>query len=259
MLYGADPIRDHPDPALAVAALERAEFVVALDLFATDSAAEADVVLPVEAFSETEGTATNLEGRVQKVNRLLPGPGQTRQAWSVLDELARRMGAQLGATTSEALMKEIATVAPAYRGLSWDVLDWGEGREGVVVPTADGAQPLQYVPVDTGLRTSTGRFGLHSGPVLYDDGVRVRMSPSLAKLAPQPFVALHPGDAVSLAVSEGRLVRVGSPSGTIDVPVRIDATLAEGSAYIPANLLDTALLGSPATVTIEAVLDGGDA
>ncbi len=259
VLYGADPIRDHPDPALAVAALERAEFVVALDLFATDSAAEADVVLPVEAFSETEGTATNLEGRVQKVNRLLPGPGQTRQAWSVLDELARRMGAQLGATTSEALMKEIATVAPAYRGLSWDVLDWGEGREGVVVPTADGAQPLQYVPVDTGLRTSTGRFGLHSGPVLYDDGVRVRMSPSLAKLAPQPFVALHPGDAVSLAVSEGRLVRVGSPSGTIDVPVRIDATLAEGSAYIPANLLDTALLGSPATVTIEAVLDGGDA
>ena len=258
VLYGADPLRDHPDPELAAAALDRAELIVALDLFESDSVARADVVFPVEAFSETEGTATNIEGRVQKVNRLLPGPGQTRQAWSVLDELARRMGAQLGATTSEALMKEIVTVAPAYRGLSWDLLDWGEGREGVVVPSADGVQPLVYVPVDTGLRATGGRFALHSGPVLYDDGVRVRMSPSLARLAPEPFVALHPRDAAALAVTEGHVVRVVAPGGEAALPVRIDPSLAEGAAYVPANLAGTAALGSPATVSIEASLDGDD-
>jgi predicted molibdopterin-dependent oxidoreductase YjgC len=215
-------------------------------------------VLPVEAFSETEGTATNLEGRVQKVNRLLPGPGQTRQAWSVLDELARRMGAQLGATTSEALMKEIVTIAPAYRGLSWDLLDWGEGREGVVVPAKEGTQPLVYVPVDTGLRSTAGRFALHSGSVLYDDGVRVRMSPSLAKLAPDPFVSLHPRDAAALAVTEGDVVRVVASSGEAELPVHIDTSLAEGAVYVPANLAGTAVLGSPATVAIEAVLAGED-
>jgi len=258
VMYGADPVRDHPDPALATAALERAEFVVALDLFLTDSSRLADVVLPVEAFSETEGTATNLEGRVQKVNRLLPGPGQTRQAWSVLDELAGRMGSNLGATSAETVMKEIATVAPAYAGISWDMLDWGEGRQGVVIPGVEATQPLQYVPVDTGLRSGGGRFALHSGTVMYDDGVRLRMSPSLAKLAQTPFVALHPGDAAALAIVDGGAARVGSASGEIEVPVRLDPTLAEGTAYVPANLAATAPLGSPATVSVARVTDGGD-
>ncbi|NNF65565.1 MAG: NADH-quinone oxidoreductase subunit NuoG, partial [Acidimicrobiia bacterium] len=78
VLLGSDPVRDHPDPVLARSALENAEFVVALDVFLNDSSARADVVLPVEGFAESEGTVTNLEGRVQKVNRLIPGPGQSR-------------------------------------------------------------------------------------------------------------------------------------------------------------------------------------
>jgi NADH-quinone oxidoreductase subunit G len=258
ILYGADPLRDHPDPGLVAEAFERAEFILALDLFVTDSSGRADVLLPVEAFAETEGTTTNIEGRLQKVNRLLPGPGQTRQTWSVLDELARRMGAELGASTSEALMKEIVTIAPAYRGLSWDLLDWGDGREGVVLPGPEAEQPLEYIPVDTGLRPHAGRFALHSGAVMYDDGVRVRMSPSLARLAPEPFVALHPRDAAALAATPGDVVRVTSSSGEVSLTVRIDPTLAEGAAYVPANLAGTAALGSPATVGIEAILGGAD-
>ena len=94
-MLGSDPVRDHPDPGLAADALARAGFIVALDIFASDSVAYADVVLPVEGFGEAEGTVTNLEGRVQKVNRIVPGPGQSRAAWSVLDDLSRRMGVSL--------------------------------------------------------------------------------------------------------------------------------------------------------------------
>jgi NADH-quinone oxidoreductase subunit G len=258
VLYGADPVRDHPDPTLARQALKSAEFVVSLDLFLSDSAAMADVVLPVEGFAETEGTATNLEGRVQKVNQLLPGPGQTRQAWTVLDELARRMGAQLGAQTVESLAKEIATVAPAYGGVTWDRLDWGDGRSGMRLPTEAGSQPLQYAPLDTGLLAGGERLALHYARVLFDDGVRNRMAPSLARLQPEPFVALHPRDAGAFAVSAGDVVRVVTEHGAVELPVRIDPTLAEGAAYVPANLAATAVLGAAPSVTIEpSAGDGG--
>ncbi len=257
ILYGADPVRDHPDPQLASSALNAAEFVLSFDLFLTDSSSKADIVLPVEGFGETEGTATNLEGRVQKMNQLLPGPGQTRQAWSVLDDLANRMGAQLGANSAEALMKEIAMLAPAYRGLSWDLLDWGAGREGVVVPGPDGSQPLQYVPVDAGVPSRSGRLALHSARVLYDDGVRVRMAPSMARLRPAGFVALHTRDAAALAVTAGETVRVRGGDTMVELPVRIDPSLAVGVAYVPANLAETSTLGSPPAVTIEPVRGDG--
>ncbi len=253
VMLGTDPLRDHPLPALATAALANAHFVVALDIFLSDSAAAADVVLPVEGFAEAEGTVTNLEGRVQKVNRVIPGPGQSRAAWSVLDDLSRRMGGQLGASSAEALMKEIASVAPAYRGVSWDLLDWGAGREGVVVPGPDGVQPLEYVPVDPGLRSGTGRLALHLGRVLYDDGVITRMSPSLAGLAPEARVWLHPRDAGALAVTEGASVRVIGDNGSATLTVGFDTSLAPGTVYVPANLAETAALGMSPIVEIEEV------
>jgi NADH-quinone oxidoreductase subunit G len=253
LLLGCDPLQDFVRPALAAEAMDAARFVVSLDLFLNDSASRADVVLPVEGFAEAEGTVTNLEGRVQKVNRKLAGPGRSRAAWSVLDDLAGRMGGTLGATSAEALMKEIATVAPAYAGVSWDLLDWGEGREGVVVPTADGTQPLQYVPVDAGLHPAGHRLGLHLGRVLYDDGVRVRMSPSLAKLRPSAVAHLHPRDAGSLGLTAGVLVAVESTTGAAELAVTFDPDLTPGTVYVPANLAETAGLGDAVAVTVIGV------
>ncbi len=264
VLHGADPVRDHPAPDLAAAALEAAEFVVAFDIFLNDSSTLADVVLPVTGFAETEGTVTNLEGRVQKINRLLPGPGQSRPTWTVLDDLGRRMGGDLGFTSAEALAKEIASVAPVYAGVTWDVLDWGPGRQGVVVPVEGGETPLVYTPADRGLIAGGGRFGLHLGRSLYDDGVRLRMAPSVGRLARAPYVAIHPRDAGLLAISEGQTVRIDRDdehTGSIEVPARLDASLAEGTVVVPANLVATAALGAPASVTVHAAnggsVDGG--
>ena len=258
LLHGADPMRDHPDPKLAAAAFDTARLVVSFDQFVSDSSHLADVVFPVEGFAESEGTVTNLEGRVQKVNRLLNGPGQTRPSAAALDDLASAMGVDLGAGSTEAIGKELATVAPAYRGISWDLLDWGDGRRGVVVPTADGEQRLRHTPVDPGLIAGGERFALHLGRVLYDDGVRTRMSPALAGLRPEPFVALTSRDASSLACGPGDQVRVEGAYGSVVLPVVIDQTLAEGTVYVPANLEGTAGLGAPASVRITPARGEGD-
>jgi predicted molibdopterin-dependent oxidoreductase YjgC len=257
LLHGADPVRDHPDPGRARSALEAARFVVAFDQFLTDSSVHADVVFPVEGFAESEGTVTNLEGRVQKVNRLLTGPGQTRSTVGVLDDLAAALGVELAASSPEAVAKEMVTVAPAYRGVTWDLLDWGTGRQGIVVPTAEGEQRFRHTPVDHGLIAGGERFALHLGRVLYDGGVRTRLAPPLAALTPGPFVAMSPRDAAALACAPGDPVRVEGDLGAITVPLAIDATLAEGAVYVPANLDGTADLGAPASVRITPAPGGG--
>ncbi len=250
ILLGTDPVRDHIEPELATGAISGAEFVVAIDHFINDSVELADVVLPAEGFAEVEGTVTNLEGRVQKVNRLVPGPGQTRPAWSIFDDLARRMGGELGATSAAAIAKEITKVAPAYHGVTWDALDWGDGREGLLLPLAEGVQHLEYIPVDGNLEPVDARFGLHLGRVLYDDGVRVRMSPSLAALVPEANLYLNAAEIEALGAEPGDLMVVEGDDGRVELPVAVDNSLGRGSAYVPANLAATTALGSSVAVSI---------
>ena len=254
ILFGADPVRDHIDPAASVRAIEAASFVVAFDMFLSDSSALADVVLPVAGFGEVEGTVTNIEGRVQKVNRIIPPVGKARPAWAILDDLAVQMGADLLATSAATLAKEIAAVAPAYGGVTWDALEWGAGREGIVVPTADGSQPLVYEPTNVPVPIAAERFGLHLGRVLFDDGVSVRHAPALAAVTADAAAYLSPRDASMLAVEDGDRVKVRG-FGSVELPVRIDVSLVPGTVYVPFNLAATATLGAAASVGLDAVRD----
>ena len=161
------------------------------------------------------------------------------------------MGGELGASSASNLAKEIAAVAPAYGGVSWDLLDWGEGRDGVVVPMADGEQPLQYVPVDPELRSGTSGTALHLARVLYDDGVAVTMSPSLAGIVPEAVVYLHPRDAGAMAIKAGDVVLITGDGPSVELPVVLDPSLATGTVYIPVNLEATAGFWSTTGVAIE--------
>jgi NADH-quinone oxidoreductase subunit G len=251
LLLGADPVQDAPDATLAAAGLERASVVIAIDLFRTASVEQADIVLPALGFAEVEGTVTNLEGRVQKVNRLLPGPGQARAAVEILEDLARRLGGSIGAMSSEAVAKEIAAVAPAYTGVTWDALDWGDGRDGVVVPGPEGSQPLGFVPVGRDLPAPSSELTLHLARTLYDHGTAVRQGPSLAKLAPEPAVHLHPDDARRYGVGTDSPVRISGSAGEAELTVRLDDSLAPGTVYLPFNL--GVSIGTGLEVTLEAV------
>lgn len=246
VLLGSDPAADFPDPGRAAAALGRADLVVAIDLFLTESSRRAHVVFPALGFAEVEGTVTNIEGRVQKVNRLVPGPGQARPANEILEDLAGHLGHSIGADSAEALCAEIAAVAPAYAGVDWAALDRGAGREGLLLPT-----PVPYgLPLEAP-DEKTGDLVLHLARVLYDRGTVVQHGPSLARLAPAPALRLHPADAARLGVAEGGRVRLAGSGGEAELPATLDPSLAPGTVYLPANL--GVAVGDGLRVSVEAV------
>ncbi len=252
LLVGADPIRDVPDPRQALLALDSAEYVVSIDLFLNDSNREADVVLPAAGFAEKDGTVTNLEGRVQKVNVIAPIPGQGRPEWAILDDLAERAGRPIGLATAESIAKEISEVAPAYAGITWDHLDW-EARDGAVVPLS-GSQPLSHIPVALkGDSAPTAPLLLHVGRTLYDDGVMIRHSPSLRTLAPGAVVHLNPDDAKRAGAQDGHPVKVVTSHGEGEFSAVIDEGTPEGVVYVPFNQPGGAPLGTDAVVRVTAV------
>jgi NADH-quinone oxidoreductase subunit G len=252
VLLGADPAADHPWGERAREAVEAAEVVVSLDLFVTASNRGAAVILPVDGFSEVEGTVTNLEGRVQKVNRLVPGVGAGRPAVEVIEDLAARLGGSVGGSAA-AVAEEIRSLVPGYGDVSWDALAWGPGRDGIVVgePPASGLQPpAGGEPPASGLSAAGEGMRLHLARVLYDRGTMVTAGPSLAKLARSAAAHLHPDDAARLGVAEGGTVVVGGDGGSAELPVALDPSLDPGVVYVPFNT--GAVLGSSVAVTVES-------
>ena len=251
LLMGADPVRDLAG-ADGGALVDGAGFVIALDLFLTDSSRRADVVLPAAAFAEKEGAVTNLEGRVQKVNRLISAPGQAQADWSVLDDLASRLGRPLSLESPQAISEEIAEKAPAYRGITWSYLE--EAREGAVVPLAEADQPLRYQPrpAPPPSPSPNGDLpALHLARTLYDDGTAMRHSPSLHPLAPGTACHIRPEHAAALGAEEGSRVAVRAGETTLEAPVRLDDSLAAGTVYLPFNQPDAPPLGAAAGAAAE--------
>jgi NADH-quinone oxidoreductase subunit G len=250
IMVGADPTRDAPT-ARASEAIEKAEFVVAIDTFVNDSVAKADVVFPALGFTEQEGTVTNLEGRVQKVTRVVPGPGQARPDWSILEDLAGRMGSTIGATSAAVLFKEIAEVAPAYRGMTWSQLEFGV--DGVVAPGPEGEQPVQYVAIDPGLKARKAPLALHWARVLYDDGVHTRFGPSLEQMAGSPTAYVHPDDGARLGIREGHEADLESGGASARMQIAFDPSLSPGTVYVPFNQAAGLNLSADLEVKVEVV------
>jgi predicted molibdopterin-dependent oxidoreductase YjgC len=247
ILMGSDPVVDVPDGPGAREALAAADFVVSIDLFHNASNATADVILPADGFAEKDGTVTNIEGRVQKVHAVTTGHGQSRPDWSILDDLSSRMGIPMGFASAEAIAKEIAEVAPAYRGVTWDLLDWDE-RDGVVVPYGDAVQPLAYLPADTPGEIVKGDLVLHSARTMYDDGVLMRNGLSLHSLAPGAALHVHPDDASRLGLNGEASITAGEVSAVL--PVIHDPSLARGTVYVPFNQPGGPVLGPDLVVEV---------
>jgi len=249
VLVGADPVRDCPDPLLANNALDAAEFVVAFDSFVTDSSMHADLILPAAMWSEVEGTVTNLEGRVQAVHAANPPKGRARSLIGALSDVATAMGADINAHDVAIVSKEIASVVPAYLGVSRDFLVFEGDPDGVVVPTGDGRQPLGYIATDVSVPLVTDRFTLHFPRSMYDDGVTTRHAPSIAGLVRQAVLRINPRDASMLAVEDGSTVEL---AGSILMPAMLDPQVAVGSVVVPFNVPATKGLPASASVTVRA-------
>lgn len=252
LLSGADPVTDLGQAGLVTEALAATEYLVAVDIFVNDSNRHADVILPATAFAEKEGTVTNIEGRVQKVNAITPGPGQSRTEWSILSDLADHVARPLGFASAETIAKEISMVAPAYEDVTWETLEW-DHRDGLVVPR-NGPQAVNHIPVAVkGQRAPRAALTLHVARTMYDDGVRLQHCPSLHPLGVGARAYLSVEDSKRLGARDGSAVKVVTKHGEGEFTALIDEGTPEGVVFVPFNQVGAAQLGTDPVVRVTAL------
>lgn len=226
-LVGSDPAADFPDATLGARAIDEAPFVVAHDLFLTESARRADVVLPAAAFPERAGTLTSWEGRRQELSAALEPAGLARPDWEILAMIARGMGAARFPASLNEIRREIA------------MLDRASGAvRPVEVPAAPMRRLDEHFP-----------FALVTYPLLLDHGTLQAGAADLAATAEPAFVEIHPEDAAAPGIAGGQVVRVSSQCGEVEAPARLSDRIARRSVFMPAN---------QAGVRASALIDAGE-
>ncbi len=267
-VMGANPALD---PA-AAQVLSRLDFLVVQDLFLTETAQLAEVVLPAASFAEADGTYTNLERRVQRAPKGIRAAGESRADWEILAALGQRWQSGQGAQTEgaeaavasewkrkrktkpvrdgrqaaaakpwnysnlTAVSDEIGRVVPAYAGLRWEALGPGglQWSAAAAPRSARRVEPVQVEPVSS---APAGNYWLAAGPLLWDGGtITAHSHPQVLKLIPPPFVALNPADLATSKLSEGGQVRVTSPRGSVRLLLRADPSVQPGTAWLPLGL-----------------------
>jgi NADH-quinone oxidoreductase subunit G len=189
VLLGADPLVSFPDRALARAALEQVDRVVCVGAFAGDGIEHADVVLPPTLWGEQRGSTTNLEGRVQRLGRIVTPDGSTMEPWRIACELAARLGSDFDLESADEVQDEIARVAPAFAGV--DAAMIRRARDGVVLPLAEHRDEIVFGPGAPGA-------GMSWEPIPATPEVSDEV-PSAKAVDAAPPVALHGWDAAAPA------------------------------------------------------------
>jgi predicted molibdopterin-dependent oxidoreductase YjgC len=249
-VLGADPALAVADEKTVRAALDKVDFVVLQDSFLTDTAAYADVVLPAAVAAEDEGTFTNGERVVQRVRAAVPALGQSLPDWRIVQSVANSLGADWAYAAPVDVMREIADVAPAYKGVTYDKLD-DSGVAWPCVEVEGGGTPMLFTEefakgkggfaaAKAGGSAATGDAAfplvLVSGSVRghHGTGVRSRRAPGLTKLMAEACLEINPQDAGEAKVADGDKVRVtGQAGGVVEVTVRVTARVPEGVVFLP--------------------------
>ena len=257
-VIGENPARSEADGGRANHLLGNLDTLIVQDLFLTSTAEMADVVLPASAsFAEAEGTVTNSERRVQRVRRAVAPPAGARDDIAILAELSRRLGRDLGDPTPEQLWDELRALSPMHGGMSYARLEalggiqwpcpdeasagepflhgglWAEPVEGMLAPFHVVLQvaPVDRLDDDFPLRLTTGRR-LES----FNTGVQSGSYPS--PLRRRESLDISATDAARHGIVDGEIVKVSSRRGSVEAPVRIDATLRPGLVFMTFHFPD---------------------
>jgi formate dehydrogenase major subunit len=265
-IMGENPVLSDPDVAHAEEWFRGLEFLAVQDLFLTETARSADVVLPGAAYAEKDGTFVNTERRIQLGRRAVAPPGEARGDLEILRDLSARLGVPVAATTAAEVMDEIARVTPSWRGVSHGRLTGGGLQYPVPTadhpgtpflfadrfPTDDGRArfvPVAYAPAAE-LPDAAFPFVLNTGRqmVHWHTGTMTRRAPHLDAREPGPIVELHPDDAAALGVADGAEVLVASRRATVRLATRLSTRVARGQVFIPMHFREAAvnLLTNPA-------------
>jgi predicted molibdopterin-dependent oxidoreductase YjgC len=257
-VIGENPVQSEADQKRAKHLLSTREFMVVQDIFLTATAELADVVLPAAAsWAESEGTVTNSERRVQRVRKALEPPGEARDDLWIIDELARRMGADWGWRTAEDAWNELRALSPVHAGMSyrrleelgglqWPCYDeehpgelflhsrlWEDPLPGNRVPflAVDHDPPVDRLTDEFPIRLTTGRR-LDS----YNTGVQ--SGGYVSPLRRGESLDISPEDAAAYGLADGERVRVISRRGQLEAPIRIDESLRPGLTFMTLHFQD---------------------
>lgn len=255
-VVGENPMMSDPDLHHVAEGLKALDFLVVQDIFLTETARLADVVLPAACFAEKDGTFSNTERRVQRVRKAVSPPGQARADWEIVCQIADRMGYTMKYPNAEAIFDEMARVTPSYAGMNYDRLDagglhWpcpakdhpgtkylhkdkfvrGKGKFHAVEWIAPAEQPDAEYP-----------FLLTTGRVLfqYHTGTMTRRSEGLNSCAPECFVEVNRKDAEKLGVVNGEMLKVTSRRGAITAKAMVGDITEAGILFIPFHYSESA-------------------
>jgi formate dehydrogenase major subunit len=264
-MMGENPFLSDPNINKVRKALSKLDFLVVQDIFLTETAEFADVILPASTYLEKDGTYTNTDRRVQLGRKVLDTPGQARVDWEVVQDIANRIGLDWHYDSPREIFDEIVSVTPSYKNLNYDNL----GLTGKLYPNPDPARsdgtvvmftekfntndglahlvPAEWLPARE-LPDEEYPFVLNTGRMLehWHTGSMTRRSYALDAIEPRPIVFIHPDDAAGLGLADGDLAQVSSRRGTIELQTRFSYREARGNVFIPfhfreaaANLLTT--------------------
>jgi len=248
-VIGENPLVSDPDVNHAEKSLDNLDFLVVQDIFLTETAELADVVLPATCYAEKNGTFVNTERRVQRIRKAIEPPGESRDDWEIISEIATRMGYRMTYDSSRQIMEEIAAVTPSYAGISYDRIE----HEGIhwPGPTAehpgtpilhreqftrgkglfhaiDYIEPAEKIDDEYPLYLTTGRL-LYQ----YHTRTMTMRTSGLNDIAPEAFVEISPQDARKLDLEEGALVNIASRRGDIQARIKISRMAVAGTVFIP--------------------------
>src|SRR5882762_887435 len=266
-IMGENPAMSDPDLNHARGALAHLEHLVVQDIFLTETASYADVILPASAWPEKDGTVTNTNRQVQMGRAALPLPGEARQDLWIIQDLAQRIGCKWDYKHVGEVFTEMASTMPALDNISWDRVE----REHHVTYPVDGPDvPGRDVVFDQGFPRPGGfarlvaakytppdevpdadyPFILTTGRQLehWHTGAMTRRATVLDALEPSAVASLSPGEIARLGIAPGDMIRVATRRGTVELTARQDDGIPDGVVFIPFAFVEAAanLLTNPA-------------
>ncbi|PKP57343.1 formate dehydrogenase subunit alpha [Candidatus Atribacteria bacterium HGW-Atribacteria-1] len=251
-----NPAMSDPDLNHAREALKRVEFLVVSDIFMTETAELADVVLPGVTIAEKDGTITNTERRVQRIRKTVEPVGESKLEWKIICELAQKMGYNMKYNSPAEIMEEIASLTPIYGGMYYNRLE----KAGLQWPCLDINHPgTKYLHKDKFSR-GKGKFSavefkeaaelpdeeypflFTTGRVLYQfhTGTVSRRSKGLNEIYPEALVEINPQDAQELKVEDGKFVEVTSRRGKIKAKAKVTEKSGKGVVFMSFHFREAA-------------------
>jgi len=234
-IAGEDPIQSYYKPQLVKEALRTVPFLVVTDVFMTDTAGMADLILPSSTFAEKDGTYTNMSRHVQRVAAAVIPEGISKPDFDILIELASALGKPFQNTDIASVQQEIENVTPAYKGVF-------PGNKSVQwKPDSANTNP-RFHTNSTSAEQNDGAegypFTLQTNNHMFHIGSYSQYAKALVDIGPECIAELHPDDAKGLGISTGDNIVVESPEGKVEVKVKTTKVTSRGMLYIPKNWIN---------------------